>query len=169
MRRRKLQAVRAATIHEPPVLRVLPDSEKRLHYFASLHHASFQFGSAIAILRVGWMFELPLINAMHKIDVPHEAADKMAENDQFFLNQKLLPIISYKPDVPLIRQNGVKLFMAVGKWTLEHKKVYGRTAPLLGEMLGCELILFPGHHVSYVDMPKDWSAVLRSILRKASE
>jgi pimeloyl-ACP methyl ester carboxylesterase len=161
------QAVRAAVVHEPPTVRVLPDSEKWLSYFASLYHGSFQFGGIISLLRFVWMLGLPLITAMRKMDLPHESASKRAADDEFFLKQELIPVINYKPDINLIKQNGVKVFMAVGKWTLDHQKVYGRTAPILAEMLGCELVIFPGHHVSYVDMPNEWAAVLRSVLHQA--
>ncbi len=163
------QAIRAAVVHEPPVVRVLPDSEKWLRYFSGLHHAAFQFGAPIAMIRFGLMLGWPLINAMRKIDVPHEAPKKMAEDDQFFMKQELLPVVSYKPDVQRIKQNGVKVFMAAGKWTLDNKKVYGRTAPILAELLGCELVIFPGQHVSYVDMPQEWAAILREVLHKAEE
>jgi hypothetical protein len=29
------------------------------------------------------------------------------------------------------------------------------------------LVTFPGHHGSYMDMPEEWAATLRSILHKA--
>jgi len=162
------QAIRAAIVHEPPTIRILPDSEKWLRYFASLYHGSFQFGGIFSLLRFAWMLGLPLINAMRKMEIPQELPDQRTADDQFFLRHELIPVISYKPDTHLIQQNGVKVFMAAGKWTLDHKKVYGRTAPILAEMLGCELVIFPGHHVSYVDMSKEWAAVLRSVLHKAA-
>jgi hypothetical protein len=73
------------------------------------------------------------------------------------------------PNVEMIKKNGVKIFLAAGKVSLQKKRFYAETAPILANMLHCEMIIFPGHHVSYVDMPKEWSAVLRSILHKASE
>jgi pimeloyl-ACP methyl ester carboxylesterase len=161
------QTVRAAIIHEPPTMRILPDQEKWLRYFASLYHGSFRFGGIISMIRFAWMIGLPLINAMRQMNVPQESDLKVAEDDQFFLRHELLPVVNYEPDVHHIKQNSVKVFMAAGKWSLDHEKVYARTAPILAKMLGCELMIFPGHHISYVDMPKEWAATLRSVLHKA--
>src|SRR6478672_3116202 len=44
------QAIRAAVIHEPPVLRVLPDSAKRQHFIAGLYQMAFRFGANITML-----------------------------------------------------------------------------------------------------------------------
>src|SRR5262249_31333032 len=43
---------------------------------------------------------------------------------------------------------------------------YGRTAPILAGLLGCEMVTFPGHHLSYLDMPGEWAAVLRAVLQR---
>lgn len=161
------QAVRAAIVHEPPTVRILPDSEKWLRYFASLYHGSFQFGRIVSLLRFAWMLGFPLINPMRKLEIPQELPDKRAADDQFFLREELIPVVNYKPEIHLVTRNGVRFFMAAGQWTLDHNKVYGWTVPILAEMLGCEPVIFPGHHVSYVDMPKEWAAVLRSVLHKA--
>ena len=162
------QAVRAAISHEPPTVRVLPDSKKWLHYFAGLHHTAYSVFAPIAILRFGLMIGWPVINGMRKADIPHESGDRMRENDDFFMQQELIPVITYKPDVEQIKHNRAKVFMAAGKWTLDMQKVYGRTVPILAEMLGCEMVTFPGHHNSYVEVPEAWSAVLRDILHRAA-
>ena len=80
---------------------------------------------------------------------------------------ELLPVTNYLPDVEKIKQNGVKLFIAVGKWGLERKTWYVRSSQILAEQLGCELVTFPGHHGSFMDMPEEWAAALRSVLHKA--
>jgi len=57
--------------------------------------------------------------------------------------------------------------MAAGQWTLDHHKPYGRTVPILAEMLACEMVLFLEHHVSFVDLAEEWAATLRGVLKKA--
>ena len=84
------------------------------------------------------------------------------------MKHEILSITNYKPDVEQIKNNGVKVFMAAGKMTLDAKRFYGQTAPILADMLGCEMITFPGHHVSYLDMPEEWAAALRTILHMAA-
>jgi hypothetical protein len=56
--------------------------------------------------------------------------------------------------------------MADGKMTLNKQKYYGRTAPIMADLLGSETIVFPGHHLSYFDMPEEWAAVLRATLHQ---
>jgi hypothetical protein len=71
------------------------------------------------------------------------------------------------PDVERIKQNGVKVFMAVGKWALDKKTWYVQVAQILAKQLGCELATFPGHHGSFMDMPVEWPATLRTVLHTA--
>jgi hypothetical protein len=80
---------------------------------------------------------------------------------------ELLPVTNYLPDVERIKQNGVKVFMAVGEWALSRKTWNAQVVQILAEQLGCELVTFPGHHGSYEDMPQEWAATLRKVLHKA--
>jgi hypothetical protein len=98
-----------------------------------------------------------------------ELSRKPENTSDFFVKQELLPVTNYMPDVEMIRKGEVKIFMAAGKESLEKKRFYAETAPVLASMLNCEMIVFPGHHVSFLDMPNEWSAALRSVLQKASE
>lgn len=84
------------------------------------------------------------------------------------MKQELLPVTNYLPDVELIKKNRVRVFMAVGEWALAKKTWYARAAQILAEQLACELVTFPGHHGSYMDMPEEWAAALRSVLHKAA-
>ncbi len=82
---------------------------------------------------------------------------------------ELLPVTNYLPDVELIKKNEVRVFIAVGEWALERKTWYVQAAQILAEKLGCELVTFPSHHGSYMDMPEEWAATLRNVLHKAEE
>jgi hypothetical protein len=57
--------------------------------------------------------------------------------------------------------------MAAGKRSLHKKRFYAQTAEILARKLGCELITFHGHHGSFIDMPDEFAAALRSVLHKA--
>ena len=82
------------------------------------------------------------------------------------VKQELLPVTNYLPDVERIKQNGVRVFIAVGKWGLDRKAWYVQAAQILAKQLGCELVTFPGHHGSFMDMPVEWAAALRGILKR---
>jgi pimeloyl-ACP methyl ester carboxylesterase len=165
MARTQPQAIRAAVVHEPPVLRVLPDSEKWRRFFAGLYQMVFRFGPNITMLRFALTLGIPWRTFG---SVPKDFATRNSKNQDFFIKHEMLSFSNYQPDIALIRQNGVKLVMAAGKITLDKQKYYGRTAPILANMLGCELVVFPGHHLSYFDMADAWSATLREVLHGAA-
>jgi hypothetical protein len=146
---------------------VLPDGDRWLRFFAGLYWMALRFGATPASLRFALMLGIPPVGAMRK--APRDAAARAGKVGEFLMRHELLPVTSYEPDIALIRQNGVRVFMAAGRWTLDKNKFYGRTVPILAERLGCEMVLFPGHHTAYVDRPKAWAATLRSILHKAGE
>jgi pimeloyl-ACP methyl ester carboxylesterase len=158
------QAIRAAVVHEPPVLRVLPDSAKWRRFIAGLYQMSFRFGANIAMIRFALALGIPW-RAFRS--VPEDFATRNGKNHEFFLKHEMLPFSNYKPDVATIKRNGVKLFMAAGNMTLDKQKFYGRTAPILADMLDCLMVVFPGHHLSYFDMAGEWSATLRDVLHRA--
>ena len=85
------------------------------------------------------------------------------------MRQEILPIVTYKPDIERIKRNGVCVYMAAGKQSLDKRRFYAETAPIMAGMLGCELVIFPGHHISYLDKVDEWTAVLRNTLHNAIE
>ncbi len=80
---------------------------------------------------------------------------------------ELLPVTNYLPDVEGSKQNRAKVFIGVGKWALGKKTWYAQAAQILAEQLGCELVVFPSHHGSFMDMPDEFATTLRSILHRA--
>jgi pimeloyl-ACP methyl ester carboxylesterase len=172
------QAVRAVVVHEAAVPRVLPQARKWQRFFAGVYLTACRFGSYLAALRFMLGAELPvrkLARAQIKANEytksrreqsgEHRVSNKVAAD--VLVKQELLPVTNYLPDVELIKKNGVRVFMAVGTWALEKKTWYAQAAHMLAEQLGCELVTFPGHHGSYMDMPEEWAATLRSVLHKA--
>ena len=85
---------------------------------------------------------------------------------EYFVKQELLPVTNYMPDIATIKDNRMKVFLAAGKNSLDKKRFYAQTAPILAKRMDCEMVIFPGHHVSYVDRPAEWTAVLRDVLHK---
>ncbi len=159
------QAVRAAIVHEPPVNRIHPDSKTWQRFFAGIYWIGQTFGTNLAMLG----FALPTgIPRSAYTSVPQDTAKRMGKNHDFFVKQEMVPFSSYKPDLSAIKRNGVRLFMAAGKMTLDKRKFYGETAPILAKLLGCEMVVFPGNHLSYMDRPQEWAEVLRGILHRAS-
>ncbi len=166
------QAVRAIIAHEPPLARIHPHSRKWQRFFARIYGTAFTFGSPVAMLRFLFGVGLPLGGSARS-----EAAEKrqrerrdhqigMREMAEYFVKQELLPVTNYMPDIATIKDNRVKVFLAAGKEFLDKKRFYAQTAPILAKRMDCEMVIFPGHHVSYVDRPAEWTAVLRDVLHK---
>ncbi len=165
MAKTQAQAVRAAIVHEPPVSRMHPDSKTWQRFFAGIYWIGQTFGASLAMLG----FALPTgIPRSAYNSIPQDTAKRMGKNHDFFVKNEMIPFSSYKPDINAIKQNGVTMFMAAGKMTLDKRKFYGQTAPILAKLLGCEMVVFPGNHLSYMEMPQEWTATLRSILHRAS-
>jgi pimeloyl-ACP methyl ester carboxylesterase len=168
------QAVRAVVAHEPPVPRVLPNARKWQRFFAGVYLTAFRFGSSLAALQFMLGIKVPvrkLIKAARDVNIHREQSGERYISDKdavdVLVKLELLPVTNYLPDVEKIKQNKVKMFMAVGQWGLDKKTGYAQAAQILAEKLGCELVTFPGHHGSYMDMPDEWAATLRSVLHKA--
>jgi len=168
------QAVRAVVVHEAPVPRVLPNALKWQRFFAGVYSSAFRFGPSLAALQFMLGVELPvrqLIKATREVNVHRE------QSSEHYLTSKvaadvltkleLLPVTNYLPDIERIKQNSIRVFMAVGQWGQNRKAWYVKAAQILAEQLGCELVTFPGHHGSFMDMPDEFAATLRSVLHKA--
>lgn len=167
------QAVRAIVVHEPPITRVHPDTKKWQRFFAGVYGTAFSFGTTIAMIRFVLGVGLPLrpgsraeASQNHLQEIRESGVRPMNMAD-FFTKQELVPVTNYMPDIEGIKKNRGKVFMAAGKLSLDKKRFYAQTAPILAKLLECEMIVFPGHHVSYLDMPEEWATVLRNVLRKA--
>lgn len=168
------QAVRAVVAHEAPLARLHPNARKWQRFFAGVYLMAFQWGSTWAALRFMLGAELPvrqLIKATGPINTHSKQSSEpyigATDATEILVKQELLPVTNYLPDVELIKKNGVRVFMAVGQWGLAKKKWYVVVAQILAEKLGCELVTFPGHHGSFMDMPVEWAATLRSVLHTA--
>lgn len=167
------QAIRAVVAHEPPLARVHPKAKQWQRFYASVYLTAFEFGSTLAMLRFLFGTGLPvrqMITARGETSSSKKSQEPRIGpqvTTDFLVKQELLPVTNYLPDVEMIKKNGVRVFMVGGKMSLDKKRWYVETAQILAERLSCEMVTFPGHHGSYVDMPNEWAATLRSVLHKA--
>jgi len=173
MARTQPQAVRVVVAHEAPLPRVLPNPKKWQSFFASVNLNAYRFGPSFAAIQFMFGANLPvvaLIKATRPINLHMQQSSERYLSPQVatevLTKLELLPVTNYLPDVDQIKKNGVRVFMAVGQWGLDRKVWYVTAAQILAEQLGCELITFPGHHGSFIDMPVEWAAVLRDTLHK---
>jgi pimeloyl-ACP methyl ester carboxylesterase len=170
------QTIRAVIVHEPPLARVHSKAKKWQGFYASVYASAFRFGSAVAVLRFLLGTGLPvreMIQARKDAENPDKKTQEVrispALTMDVLMKLELLPVTNYLPDTELIRKNGVKVYMAAGQISLDKKRWYAETVSILAEKLGCEMVIFPGHHAAFINAPVEWAAVLRSTLHKAAE
>jgi pimeloyl-ACP methyl ester carboxylesterase len=171
------ESVTAVVAHEPPLARVHPQARKWQRFFAAVYRTAFQFGTIPAMVRFafGIGIDFSFSQAFRAARAAKKAREKSHERylgqrivTDFFLKQELLPVTNYLPDVELIKKNHVRVFMAAGRRSLGKRRFYAETAQILADLLGCEMVIFPGHHGSFIDKPDEFGATLRGVLRKAS-
>jgi pimeloyl-ACP methyl ester carboxylesterase len=129
------QAVRAVLAHEAPLPRLLPDAAKWQRFFAGVYLTGFRFGPSVAALQFMLGVKPPLrrlikatapVNAHRKESRAPYLSDQVAE--EVLVKLELLPITNCLPDVKQIKQNGVKVYLAVGEWGLQRSSSWSFTA-----------------------------------------
>lgn len=154
--------VHTVVTHEPPSLQVLPDRDKWLSMFASVYRTSFVLDPATANLQFSLSLKAVPFSAFGHS--PDGFGERTQANQDFFIRHEMLPLVNYRPDTARIVANGVDIVVAAGQLTLDTGDYYGRTAPVLAAELGHRAVVFPGHHLSYMDQPGEWSQTLHEIL-----
>jgi pimeloyl-ACP methyl ester carboxylesterase len=169
-------AVRAAIVHEAPLPRLLPNAKRWQRFFAGVYSTAFRAGSSVAALQFMAGAQLPvlqLLRATKEVNLHRGQSPFPYLTDQeateVLVKLELLPVTNYLPDVGRIKRNGTRVFVAVGRWGLDRKAWYTEAAQILAAQLGCEFVIFPGHHGSFMDMPVEFAAALRQVLHKAEE
>lgn len=174
------QAVRAVIVHEPPVPRVLPPPQARKwqRHFASSYLTTFRFGAYAAATQFMLGVRIPMFKIARAQKWSNEYTRSRREQSgeqrldvkvgvEFLMKGELLPVTNYLPDIEQIKRQGVRVFIAIGEWACARKTWQLQIAQILAEQLGCELVTFPGHHGSYMDMREEWAVTLREVLHRA--
>ena len=155
------QEVTALVAHEPPVFRVLPEADQLETEYARVYLSAWTEGPQPAMQRFSALNQIPRSEADSAAVSPADM-ERARGNVEFFIKREMLPFASYKPDVAAIRDNGVAVVLGVGE--LSREQSYGRTAPIVAGQLGCPLVVFPGHHTSFLGMADAWVATLRQVM-----
>jgi pimeloyl-ACP methyl ester carboxylesterase len=175
MAKNQPQAVRLVIAHEPPIVRVHPRAQKLQRLFAGVYCTALRFGTTVALLRfaMGVRTGMPLRQMFRaarerkasraETDTPHLSSREVSDT---FILHELLPVTNYIPDVAKIRENDTPVVLGVGHDNFRRRGWIVESSRILAERLGCGTATFPGHHVSYWDMPEKWAAVLREIIHE---
>ena len=93
-----------------------------------------------------------------------EAAFREMRNFQHFMEHEFSVFLHYEPDLAYFREISGKITVAVGERSGESK--YVRAARRFQELIGCELLHFPGCHNLPGDLPADYVNSLMGVLAR---
>jgi hypothetical protein len=166
--------VRAVVAHDPPLARVHPNARKWQRFFARVYATGFRLGTSLAALRFMLGIQVGVIQMMRATKGINQHRMRSAEPylgrrqaTAVLVESELLPVTNYVPDIDRIIDNEVTLCIAASEYGLNRHAWYAEVAGILAEKFGCELVTFPGHHGSYMDVPVQFAAALREVLHEA--
>ena len=154
------ELVRAAILHEPPMLSVVERGDEVLAAIAQLVDAGIAAGGPTAGLERFWRFVAG--------DPNWEALDsglreRMLGNADTFLNVERT-LESYRPDDATLAAIAVPVQVLV---SADSPPVIAEVAEWLASRLGAEVSSTPGTHTPYQDHPRALAETIRSFLARA--
>ncbi|WP_050460935.1 alpha/beta fold hydrolase [Herbaspirillum autotrophicum] len=152
------ELVRGLVVHEPPVMRILPDADQQMALVDGVY-ATYQAQGTGPAMR---QFAMSLIGFSPSAAAPGDQGGNM---DRFMAHEYLL-IGRYLPDLGKIRRDGVPVIACAGSASLD--AYYARTAKVAAEILACPYVEIAGHHLAFVTDPDLFATELRSMLHRLS-
>ena len=162
--------VEGLVVHEPPVIRMLPDADTFQRKIAEIYRTAWTEGPKQAFLDFLLLTQLPF-NAgkpftQAEVDTIRLNADVLPGFDfaDFYVKNQMLPLTNYAPDLAAIAENGVKVVAGAGALSLGLP--FGRTSRRIADELRVPFTTFPGHHGSHTDptTADAWLTALREAL-----
>ncbi|MEV8096899.1 alpha/beta hydrolase [Kitasatospora sp. NPDC085879] len=162
--------------HEPPLLELLDDPAPHKALFAEVRQTFRAEGVAAAMTRFAeGMGERPAGERAEPAadqdptELPpeiREMAPRMHANLPVFLDRMLCPFSATAPDLAALRPVAHKLVPAAGRDSRHQLPLYG-PAVRLAEVLGRDVVEFPGGHLGAVERPKEFARQLLAVLDRA--
>ncbi len=154
------QAVSVVIAHEPPVFELEPD-RKTMAFFEAVDATTRLLGPGAGML----LFTLPVAIPFSVYGaIPADFNARTGESYDFFTEREMQKFVRYLPDVAALKAGNVRVVPAVGAYSRADNLYYAGPAEVLAERLDVPLAVFPGHHMSYFDLPGSWTEALRATL-----
>lgn len=164
------EVVDGLVVHEPPVIRVLPDADDFRARIAEIHRTAWTEGPKPAFFDFLVLTQLPFNEgepfSQAEVDALRPNLDALPGLDfaDFYVKSQMLPLTEYAPALAAIAENGVQVVAGAGELSLDLP--FGRTSRRIADELGVPFVTFPGHHGSHTDpaTADAWLATLRRAL-----
>lgn len=164
---RDSSVLRGAVVHEPPIASVLPN--------ASQLGAMLQQILGDAIARGGVRGAAELFMRINMGDDVYEGLDpalrtRLLSNDEVFFGSELQPMATYAPEAGDLEGVTLPVFAAAGSSERPEELRYQvDAAAWVANVLGTDLVEFPGWHVPYLSGVDGFVDALRPLFRKLTE
>ncbi|HET6986914.1 MAG TPA: alpha/beta hydrolase [Kribbella sp.] len=156
------ELVSTAIAHEPPLDRLLPDGDELLDRSEQMM-ADYLAGDVIGAWRQFFaLANIQVPDGMIEAMFGGERDPRQVADERFWFAHELRQSVSWLPDVPSLRGNGVRIVVGIGEESAG--QLCDRTSTALAERLGISPTRFPGDHTGFVDRPKAFAAAFRTVL-----
>jgi pimeloyl-ACP methyl ester carboxylesterase len=169
------QVTDVVVAHEPPVPRVLADPSEYLADFEEIERVRVTEGWQ----RAFWQFQIKvgLVPPTQRSEVlafllkpaiylpPGPRRDAMVRtsgNWAYMMTYEVRPFIDFAPDLNKILSNQVRIALACGTTTRDHRAI--EISDRAAELLGVECVRFSGGHTAPVDLPSQFASELATLL-----
>jgi pimeloyl-ACP methyl ester carboxylesterase len=159
---RRPELVRAAILHEPPMLSVLEQADEVQAAIAQLVEADVAAGGTRAALERFWRF---VAGGPNWEALEPGLRERMLGNAETFLNVERT-LERYRPDDATLAEIAVPVQVLVSE---ESASFIAEIAGWLASHLGIEVSSTPGTHTPYHDHPHELAETIRSFLTSVSD
>ena len=149
------QAVRGVIVHEPPFLSPFYRSHDLVDFWKA---KVAKRGTRHALRVFTGMKDDETVNGLDP-----SLMQRAFDNGEVIFSLEMPVIISYKPNLKVLKGSKVPIFVAAGEETAMYLYCASRW---LATQLRTELHMFPGGHVGYANHPKEFATALLPLLEK---
>ncbi|MEU8780450.1 alpha/beta hydrolase [Streptomyces sp. NPDC048637] len=162
------ERVERVVAHEPPAVLVLPDAADHRDLIARVQETFRTQGlvPAMAVFAEGLKKDGDTAEPKAGTELPPQAAARAEQtmaNLPYFVGRIVPSFMSYIPDTNRLEALSDQLVLAGGQDS--HGELAYRSAALLAERLGMELLHFPGGHTGLTTHPAQFGERLRKAFR----
>ncbi|MFD7685673.1 alpha/beta fold hydrolase [Streptomyces sp. NPDC059781] len=162
------EQVKSLVVHEPPVMELLPDSDRWREHFQDVYdtYQAAGVGPAMQKFIAGVEGEDAPPPAPPEMGTPSpemmEMMGRMAANAEFFVGNVMLPFSRFTPDAEALKSASTRIVCAAGEASKGQPVQQAGLA--LADSVGAEVVDFPGDHQGFLTHSAPFAEQLRKVL-----
>lgn len=160
---RRPDLVDIVVAHEPPLAHLVDDTDRLRTETEEMvrTHVGGDRAEAWRLFMDSADIDLP--DEVFDAVFGHELSGQQAADEEFSFAHMELPTTFWMPDLDVLRQGPVDLFVGIGEESAG--ELCDRTSRVLAAELGIEPVMFPGGHVGFTQDPKAFAERLVDVVR----